>query len=177
MNVVTLAQESPKAEIRCSISVYAHGYVLVATTERGICGVLLGDDKTSLLEDLKKRFPKAKCVDSDHELRKNAAAVVAFIESPEIHWSLPLDIRGTVFQKQVWKALRKIPHGKTATYREIAERIGKRSAVRAVAQACAANPVAVLVPCHRVIRSDGSLSGYRWGLKRKAALLKRERQR
>ena len=150
------------------------GNVLVGATDRGVCAIFLGDDRDSLVEDLKRRFPAAQLIPGDETFRKTVAAVVNLVETPAAGFDLPLDVRGTAFQQRVWQALRKIPAGRTATYGDVAKNIGAPQAVRAVAGACAANPVAVVVPCHRVVRSDGSLSGYRWGVRRKRALLDRE---
>jgi AraC family transcriptional regulator of adaptative response/methylated-DNA-[protein]-cysteine methyltransferase len=151
------------------------GWALVAATERGICMTALGDDRDSLAAALRQRFPLAELVAEDAGLKQWADRIVRFITAPEQNLDLPLDIRGTAFQARVWRALRKIPLGKTASYTEIAAALGQPKAVRAVAQACAANKLALIVPCHRVIRSDGELGGYRWGLERKQALLARER--
>lgn len=151
------------------------GTVLVAATERGICAILLGDDSDQLVRDLYGRFPNAHFVDVDTTYEHLIAHVVGFLESPSKGLDLPLDIQGTAFQQRVWDALRKIPAGTTVTYSDIAKRIGKPDSVRAVANACGANPLAVAIPCHRVIRSDSSESGYRWGVERKRALLKREK--
>jgi AraC family transcriptional regulator of adaptative response/methylated-DNA-[protein]-cysteine methyltransferase len=151
------------------------GWALVAATTRGICMTALADDRDSLAEALKQRFPAADLVAEDAELRAWADRIVGFITAPDHNLELPLDIQGTAFQARVWRALQKIPLGRTATYTEIAAAIGRPKAVRAVAQACAANKLALLVPCHRVIRSDGELGGYRWGLERKRALLAGER--
>jgi AraC family transcriptional regulator of adaptative response/methylated-DNA-[protein]-cysteine methyltransferase len=151
------------------------GWALVAATERGICMTALGDDRGSLAAALRERFPRAELVVEDAGLKEWADRIVRFITAPEQNLDLPLDIRGTAFQARVWRALQKIPLGKTASYTEIAARLGQPKAVRAVAQACAANKLALVVPCHRVIRSDGELGGYRWGLERKRALLARER--
>lgn len=150
------------------------GIVLVAATERGVCAILLGDDADALLDDLRARFPRAQVTAGDADFVHTVEHVVRFVEAPRIGLDLPLDIRGTAFQQRVWQALRAIPAGSRASYSEIAERIGAPRAVRAVAQACAANRLAVAVPCHRVVRSDGALSGYRWGVERKRALLARE---
>jgi len=151
------------------------GWALVAATPRGICMTALGDDRDSLAAALQERFPRAELVPEDAGLRQWADRIVRFITAPERNLDLPLDIRGTAFQARVWRALRKIPLGKTASYTEIAAALGQPKAVRAVAQACAANKLALIVPCHRVIRSDGELGGYRWGLERKRELLSRER--
>src|SRR6516165_11349668 len=151
------------------------GWALVAATERGICMTALGDDRDSLGAALRQRFPAAAVVAEDAGLKEWADRIVRFITAPDQNLELPLDIRGTAFQARVWRALQKIPLGKTVSYSEIAEALGQPTAVRAVAQACAANKLALIVPCHRVIRSDGDLGGYRWGLERKQALLARER--
>jgi AraC family transcriptional regulator of adaptative response/methylated-DNA-[protein]-cysteine methyltransferase len=135
----------------------------------------MGDEPEALVIDLQDRFPKADLVGGDEDFEKLVARVVGFVESPKIGLDLPLDVRGTAFQQRVWQALRAIPVGSTATYTEIAQVIGNPSAVRAVAGACAANSLAVAIPCHRVVRTDGSLSGYRWGVERKRSLLHRER--
>lgn len=150
------------------------GTVLVAQNERGICAILLDDNAVALTQDLQQRFPDAELIDSTAILQPLLKKVTNFIAAPENKTEFPLDLDGTDFQKKVWQALRKIPAGKTATYTDIANSIGSPSAVRAVASACAANPVAVVVPCHRVLRRDGGLSGYRWGIERKRALLQRE---
>lgn len=151
------------------------GIVLVAATDIGICAVLLGDHSQDLIHDLRDRFPKAEVVDADDQFDEVVAAVVKLVSAPAQTWNLPLDICGTVFQHRVWDALRQIPPGSTTTYTDIAHQIGRPTAVRAVAHACAANAMAVAIPCHRVVRSDGSLAGYRWGIERKRELLRRER--
>jgi AraC family transcriptional regulator, regulatory protein of adaptative response / methylated-DNA-[protein]-cysteine methyltransferase len=161
-------------EIRCAIGECSLGSVLVAQSPRGVCAILLGDDPSALARDLKQRFPNANLVGGDRDLEKRLAQVIGLIESPAMGLELPLDPRGTAFQQRVWQALRRIPAGSTASYTDIATRIGTPKAVRAVAQACAANAVAVAIPCHRVVRSDGALSGYRWGVERKRTLLERE---
>ncbi len=152
------------------------GWALVAATGRGICMTALADDRAGLEAELRRRFPAAVLQPADAALAGWAERVVRFITRPAEQLDLPLDIRGTAFQAQVWRALQKIPPGETATYSEIAAAMGRPRAVRAVAQACAGNRLAVLVPCHRVIRGDGQLAGYRWGLERKRALLARERE-
>ncbi|MBV8890046.1 MAG: bifunctional DNA-binding transcriptional regulator/O6-methylguanine-DNA methyltransferase Ada [Alphaproteobacteria bacterium] len=152
------------------------GWVLVAATHRGICMTALGDEPAALEAELQRRFPAAVLAPGDAVLREWARQVVHFLTAPGTLPDLPLDIRGTAFQARVWRALQKIPLGKTATYTEIAAALGQPLAVRAVARACAANNLAVLVPCHRVIRQDGDLAGYRWGVERKEALLARERE-
>ena len=161
-------------EIRFAIGECSLGSILVARSDRGVCAILLGDDADALARDLQDRFPRATLVGGDGEFEQLVAAVVGLVEAPGIGLDLPLDVRGTAFQQRVWLALREIPAGTTASYREVAQRIGAPSAVRAVAQACAANSLAVAIPCHRVVRSDGGLSGYRWGVERKRALLAKE---
>jgi len=151
------------------------GWALVAATERGICMTALGDDRDSLGAALRQRFPAAAVIAEDAGLKGWADRIVRFITAPDHNLELPLDIQGTAFQARVWRALQKIPLGQTASYSEIAAALGQPKAVRAVAQACAANKLALIVPCHRVIRSDGDLGGYRWGLERKRELLARER--
>src|SRR5512140_739251 len=161
-------------EIRFAIGQCSLGAILVAATQRGVCAILLGDDPTALAHDLEQRFPRARLVGADPAFEQLVAQVVGLVEQPRIGTRLPLDIRGTAFQQRVWQALCQIPAGKTASYAEIASRIGAPTAVRAVAQACAANALAVAIPCHRVVRTDGDLSGYRWGVERKRELLARE---
>jgi AraC family transcriptional regulator of adaptative response/methylated-DNA-[protein]-cysteine methyltransferase len=134
----------------------------------------MGDDPDALARDLQDRFPRATLIGGDQAFEQVVASVVGFVEAPRLGLDLPLDVRGTAFQQRVWQALREIPAGRTASYTEIAERIGAPTAVRAVAQACAANALAVAIPCHRVVRTDGNLSGYRWGVERKRALLDKE---
>jgi AraC family transcriptional regulator of adaptative response/methylated-DNA-[protein]-cysteine methyltransferase len=150
------------------------GWVLVAATDRGICSVELGDSPQSLLERLRLRFPKAEVCQDDSGFAARVSRVTALIEAPAHGLDLPLDIQGTAFQHQVWNALQGIPPGSTKSYSEIAAQIGKPAAARAVGRACAANRIAVVVPCHRAVRSDGSLGGYRWGIERKQRLLERE---
>ncbi len=152
------------------------GPILVAVSDKGVCAILLGDDPTQLVHDLEDQFPEAKLIGGDADFEEFVAKVVGFVEMPSIGLDLPLDIRGTAFQRRVWEALRKIPAGSTVSYAEIAERIGQPKSVRAVAQACGANALAVAIPCHRVVRANGSLSGYRWGVARKERLLRRERK-
>ena len=162
------------ATIRFAVGECSLGSILVAASEKGVCAIMLGNDPDALAKDLQNRFPKAHLIGGDRNFEALIARVVGFIEQPKIGLDLPLDVRGTVFQQRVWQALRKIPAGSTASYSEIAERIGLPRAVRAVAKACASNTIAVAIPCHRVLRADRSLSGYRWGVERKRALLKRE---
>jgi AraC family transcriptional regulator of adaptative response/methylated-DNA-[protein]-cysteine methyltransferase len=166
-----------EAEIRFAIGACTLGAILVAATARGVCAILLGDDPEALAHDLERRFPRAQLIGADPAFERLVAQVVGLVEQPRVGTKLPLDIRGTAFQQRVWKALSRIPAGKTASYSEIASRIGAPRSVRAVAQACAANALAVAIPCHRVVRTDGALSGYRWGVERKRALLAREAQR
>jgi AraC family transcriptional regulator, regulatory protein of adaptative response / methylated-DNA-[protein]-cysteine methyltransferase len=163
--------------IRFAIGECSLGAILVASSEKGVCAILMGDDPETLLRDLQDRFPKANLLGGDSAYEKLVARVVGFIEAPKIGLDLPLDIRGTAFQRRVWKELQRIPPGKTSTYSLVANRIGAPKSVRAVAQACAANPLAVAIPCHRVLRMDGNLSGYCWGVDRKRALLAREEAR
>ena len=153
------------------------GSILVARSERGVTAILLGDDPDELARDLQDQFPGASLIGDDAEFDQLVARVVGLVEAPGTGLDLPLDVRGTAFQQRVWQALREIPPGTTASYAEIAGRIGSPMAVRAVAQACAANVLAVAVPCHRVVRNDGDLSGYRWGVERKRVLLQRESHR
>jgi AraC family transcriptional regulator of adaptative response/methylated-DNA-[protein]-cysteine methyltransferase len=161
-------------EIRFAIGQCSLGAILVARSARGVCAISLGDDADALVRDLQDRFPKAHLVGGDAEFEHWVAAVVGLVEAPGIGLDLPLDVRGTAFQQRVWQALRAIPVGATVSYAELAQRIGAPKAVRAVAGACAANAIAVAIPCHRVVRTDGALSGYRWGVERKRALLARE---
>jgi AraC family transcriptional regulator, regulatory protein of adaptative response / methylated-DNA-[protein]-cysteine methyltransferase len=163
-------------EIRFAVAACSLGAILVAATERGICAVLMGDDPEPLVRDLQDRFPKANLIGADAGFERTVAQVIGLVEAPRIGLDLPLDVRGTAFQQRVWAALRAIPAGETVSYTELAQRIGSPAAVRAVAGACAANPVAVAIPCHRVVRNDGGLSGYRWGIERKAALIAREKK-
>jgi AraC family transcriptional regulator of adaptative response/methylated-DNA-[protein]-cysteine methyltransferase len=161
--------------IRFAIGECSLGSILVASSEKGVCAILMGDDPDILARDLQDQFPKANLIGGDSEYEKLVAKVVAFIETPEIGLDLPLDIRGTAFQRRVWKELQRIPSGKTISYSEVANRIGLPRSARAVAQACGANTLAVVIPCHRVLRNDGDISGYRWGVDRKQALLTREK--
>jgi AraC family transcriptional regulator of adaptative response/methylated-DNA-[protein]-cysteine methyltransferase len=160
--------------IRFAVGECSLGSILVASTDKGICAIALGEDPDSLLHDLQDRFPRARLIGSDTAFEQLVAKVVGFVEAPGLGLDLPLDVRGTAFQQRVWQALREIPAGRTVSYAQVAHRIGEPGAVRAVAQACGANGLAVAIPCHRVIRNDGGLSGYRWGVERKRALLDRE---
>lgn len=161
-------------QIRFAIGQCSLGAILVAATDKGVCAILFGEDPDRLLRDLQDRFDRAQLIGGDAEFEQLVAKVVGFVEQPSLGLDLPLDVRGTAFQQRVWQALRAIPAGATMSYMEIAERIGAPKAVRAVAQACAANAIAVAIPCHRVVRNDGNLSGYRWGVERKRQLLERE---
>lgn len=161
--------------IRFAIAECSLGALLVAATARGVCAILLGDDPEALARDLEQRFPRAQLLGADAEFEQLVARIIALVEAPAAATAeLPLDIRGTAFQQRVWRALTRIPAGTTATYAQIAAAIGAPRSTRAVAAACAANALAVAIPCHRVVRSDGNLSGYRWGVERKRALLDRE---
>lgn len=160
--------------IRFAVGACSLGCVLVAATERGVCAIFLGDDADALVRSLQDRFPRANLIGGDAAFERLVAHVVGFVDAPRRSFDLPLDVRGTAFQQRVWQALQAIPPGSTASYAEIARRIGAPQSVRAVAGACAANLLAVAIPCHRVVRTDGGLSGYRWGVERKRALLARE---
>lgn len=164
------------AVVRFAVGDSSIGAVLVAATEKGVCAILLGDDPEALIRDLQDRFAQAELVGADAAFEETVARVVGMIDAPDRSLDLPLDVRGTAFQQQVWDALRRIPPGRTASYLDIATAIGRPSAVRAVAQACGANALAVAIPCHRVVRTDGDLSGYRWGIERKRELIRRERE-
>jgi AraC family transcriptional regulator, regulatory protein of adaptative response / methylated-DNA-[protein]-cysteine methyltransferase len=161
-------------EIHFALAECSLGSILVATSDKGVCAISIGSDPEVLLQELQDRFPRSNLIGGDEEFEALVAKVVGFIEAPRLGLELPLDVQGTAFQQRVWQALREIPYGETATYSDIASKIGMPKAVRAVASACAANTLAVAIPCHRVIRQDGSLSGYRWGIERKKALLKNE---
>jgi AraC family transcriptional regulator, regulatory protein of adaptative response / methylated-DNA-[protein]-cysteine methyltransferase len=161
-------------EIKFAVGQTSLGAVLVASSKKGVAAILLGDDADKLVRDLQDRFPRASLLGADQRYEALIAKVVGLVEAPEIGLDLPLDVRGTAFQQRVWQALQDIPVGATVSYAEIAQRIGAPKAVRAVAGSCAANNLAVVIPCHRVVRNDGSLSGYAWGVERKRALLERE---
>jgi AraC family transcriptional regulator of adaptative response/methylated-DNA-[protein]-cysteine methyltransferase len=161
-------------EIRFAVGESSLGAILVASSAKGVVAILLGNDPELLVRDLQDRFPRAKLIGADRDYESLVAQVVGLIEAPGIGFGLPLDIRGTAFQQRVWRALQEIPPGQTVSYAEIARRIGTPKAVRAVAGACAANNLAVAIPCHRVVRNDGSLSGYAWGVDKKRTLLDRE---
>ncbi|MEY8831445.1 bifunctional DNA-binding transcriptional regulator/O6-methylguanine-DNA methyltransferase Ada [Sedimentitalea sp. XS_ASV28] len=174
MTPTAYRQGGKDTNIRFAVGESALGAILVAETDKGICAINMGDDPEALVHDLQDRFPKANLIGGDADFETRVAQVVGFVEAPQIGLDLPLDIRGTAFQQRVWQALRDIPVGETVSYTDIARRIGAPKSVRAVAQACAANKIAVAIPCHRVVRSDGDLSGYRWGIERKRALLEKE---
>jgi AraC family transcriptional regulator of adaptative response/methylated-DNA-[protein]-cysteine methyltransferase len=165
------------ATLRFAVAEGSLGSVLVAASEKGVCAIFLGDDPDALVRELQDRFPKAELIGGDEAFERVVAQVIGFIEAPKTGLDLPLDVQGTAFQQKVWRALQEIPAGSTVSYTDIAERIGAPKAVRAVAQACASNSIAVAIPCHRVVRNDGNLSGYRWGVQRKSALLERESAR
>jgi AraC family transcriptional regulator of adaptative response/methylated-DNA-[protein]-cysteine methyltransferase len=161
-------------EIRFAVGQTSLGAIVIASTKKGVAAILLGDDPEELVRDLQDRFPKAHLMGADRNYEALVAQVVGLVEAPRIGLNLPLDVRGTAFQERVWKALQEIPAGVTVSYAEIARRIGSPNSVRAVAGACAANNLAVAIPCHRVVRNDGALSGYAWGVERKRALIDRE---
>jgi AraC family transcriptional regulator of adaptative response/methylated-DNA-[protein]-cysteine methyltransferase len=177
------AAPAPILAVRAGQRTCSLGILLVAATSRGICSVALGDNSAELLQVLRARFPGARIDPSDPALEALIDRIVAMVDlrpgqrGPKAGDGLPLDLRGTPFQQQVWRALQEIPAGSTMTYAALARQIGSPRAVRAVGTACGQNPIAIAVPCHRVLRSDGSLGGYRWGLERKQALLDRERAR
>jgi AraC family transcriptional regulator, regulatory protein of adaptative response / methylated-DNA-[protein]-cysteine methyltransferase len=161
-------------EIHFAVGETSLGAILVASSKKGVASILLGNDPDELVRNLQDRFPKAHLIGADRDYEVLVARVVGFVESPGLGLDLPLDVRGTAFQQRVWQALQEIPLGQTVSYAEIARRIGAPKAVRAVAGACAANNLAVAIPCHRVVRNDGLLSGYAWGVERKRVLLNRE---
>jgi AraC family transcriptional regulator of adaptative response/methylated-DNA-[protein]-cysteine methyltransferase len=161
-------------EIRFAVGKSSLGAILVASSRKGVASILLGDDPDALVRDLQDRFPNAQLIGADRDYEALVARVVGFVEAPGLGLDLPLDVRGTAFQQRVWQALQEIPVGETVSYADIARRIGAPKAVRAVAGACAANNLAIAIPCHRVVRNDGSLSGYAWGVDRKRVLLDRE---
>lgn len=161
-------------QMRVALAPCSLGMVMVAATEQGVCSIALGDDAPALMTALHERFPHALVLEKDSALEQHLTSVLRFIETPAAGLALPLDIRGTAFQQRVWQALRDIPRGSTISYRQLAERIGAPRAIRAVASACAVNVLAMAIPCHRVVGSDGRLTGYRWGIARKQELLKRE---
>lgn len=162
------------AQIAYTIAPCALGWLLLAATEKGICAVRLGDSEPELVQTLAAEFQTAVIGRGDAELGTWLSALLAYLDGREPHLDLPLDVRATAFQRRVWEALRAIPYGSTRSYRDVASAIGQPTATRAVARACATNPAALVIPCHRVIRADGDLGGYRWGITRKQALLEQE---
>jgi AraC family transcriptional regulator of adaptative response/methylated-DNA-[protein]-cysteine methyltransferase len=164
-------------EIKFAVGQTSLGAILVASSKKGVASILLGDDPDELVRNLQDRFSNAHLIGADRDYEALVARVVGFVEAPRVGLDLPLDVRGTAFQQRVWQALRNIPVGETVCYAEIARRIGSPLAARAVASACAANKLAIAIPCHRVVRNDGSLSGYAWGVERRRALLDREAPR
>jgi AraC family transcriptional regulator of adaptative response/methylated-DNA-[protein]-cysteine methyltransferase len=174
MSPTTYRKGGKNIEISFAIGECSLGAILVARSEKGVCAIFMGDDPDALARDLQDRFPRARLLGGNKDFEALVAKVVGFVEAPGFSLDLPLDVRGTAFQQRVWQALREIPAGSTVSYAEIAKRIGAPKAVRAVASACAANAIAVAIPCHRVVRNDGALAGYRWGVARKRALLERE---
>jgi AraC family transcriptional regulator of adaptative response/methylated-DNA-[protein]-cysteine methyltransferase len=164
-------------DMRFAIGQCSLGAILVAASERGVCAILIGDDPDALARELQDRFPHAHLIGGDAGFEQLVAKVIGFVEAPGLGLDLPLDVRGTAFQQRVWQALREIPTGTTVSYADLARRIGAPKSVRAVAQACSANALAVAIPCHRVVRNDGALAGYRWGVERKRALIEREARR
>jgi AraC family transcriptional regulator of adaptative response/methylated-DNA-[protein]-cysteine methyltransferase len=160
--------------IRFAIGECSLGSILVAATDKGVCAIMLGDNPDALVRDLQDRFRRAELVGGDEQFERLVSTVVAFVEKPATDLQLPLDVRGTAFQRRVWEALRQVPRGTVVSYSTLAQRIGAPKAVRAVAQACASNAIALAIPCHRVVCRDGALSGYRWGVERKRILLGRE---
>jgi AraC family transcriptional regulator of adaptative response/methylated-DNA-[protein]-cysteine methyltransferase len=162
--------------IRFAVGECSLGALLVAMSPMGVCAISMGDDPDALACDLQDRFPQAEVNFGDSEFERCIAQVIGLIEAPDLEFDLPLDVRGTAFQRRVWQALVEIPAGVTVSYSELAGRIGVPKSARAVAGACAANPLAVAIPCHRVVRNDGAVSGYRWGVERKIELLRREKK-
>ncbi|MFP3744267.1 methylated-DNA--[protein]-cysteine S-methyltransferase [Achromobacter sp. SIMBA_011] len=174
MTPTAFRKDGEGVEIRFAVGQCALGALLVAASDTGICEIALHEDPEQLVRNLQDRFKAARLIGADREFEQWIAAVVGFVENPAVGLHLPLDVRGTAFQRRVWEALREIPVGTTATYTDIAERIGSPRSVRAVARACATNNIALAIPCHRVVRTDGSLAGYRWGIERKRELIERE---
>ncbi|WP_081273445.1 methylated-DNA--[protein]-cysteine S-methyltransferase [Achromobacter dolens] len=174
MTPTAFRKDGEGVEIRFAVGQCALGALLVAASDTGICEIALHEDPDQLVRNLQDRFKAARLIGADREFEQWMAAVVGFVENPSVGLHLPLDVRGTAFQRRVWEALREIPVGTTVTYTDIAERIGSPRSVRAVARACATNNIALAIPCHRVVRTDGSLAGYRWGIERKRELIERE---
>ncbi len=176
MTPTQVRRKGKNAVIRFAVGECSLGSILVAASEVGVCAISLGDDPAVLVKELEDRFSLAELIGGDASFETHVAQAIALIELPATGLKLPLDIQGTAFQQRVWKLLTRIPCGQTTTYTELAEQLGKPEAVRAVASACAANQIAIAIPCHRVVRRDGSLAGYRWGVERKAALLQLEQR-
>jgi AraC family transcriptional regulator of adaptative response/methylated-DNA-[protein]-cysteine methyltransferase len=177
MTPATYRNGAPGVEIDFTIAASPLGRLLLAATERGVCRVMIGDSDADLERDLRQEYPRANVRRNDRILSVQVRKLLDHLRGGSPHADLPLDVRATAFQWRVWRQLQAIPYGETRTYREVAAAIGKPSATRAVARACATNPVALLIPCHRVIRTDGSMGGYRWGIPRKEKLLAQERTR
>jgi AraC family transcriptional regulator of adaptative response/methylated-DNA-[protein]-cysteine methyltransferase len=175
MTPATYGRGGRGVKVRYTIVSSTLGRLLVAVTERGVCDVRMADSDQELEKNLREEFPAAEIQRADSALAETVKRVVSYLSNKEPHVDLPLDIRATAFQRQVWEKLRSIPYGKTVSYGDVAKALGKPGAVRAVGRACATNPVALLIPCHRVVREDQSLGGYRWGLDRKRKLLEHER--
>ena len=176
MTPATYRRGGEGTEIDFAIAESPLGRLIVASTARGVCRVMIGDDEAALEKELRQEYPRAVVRRNDRLLSAQVKALLNYLRGRSPHPDLPLDVRATAFQWRVWKQLKAIPYGETRTYREVAKAIGEPSAVRAVARACATNPVALLIPCHRVIRTDGSMGGYRWGIGRKETLLQQERR-
>jgi AraC family transcriptional regulator of adaptative response/methylated-DNA-[protein]-cysteine methyltransferase len=174
MTITNLKKKEPDETIHYKTGKCAFGFILIAYSEKGICAILIHNDDMPLIADLQKRFPKATLIEDESDYKHWLAQMIDFITSPKKGLKLPLDIRGTEFQQRVWQILQTIPLGTTASYTDIATQLGDPKAVRAIARACAANPIALLVPCHRVVRRDGGISGYRWGVDNKRTLIARE---
>lgn len=174
MTPTAFRKDGAGVEIRFAVGQCALGALLVAASDTGVCEIALHEDPEQLVRNLQDRFKAARLIGADREFEQWMAAVVGFVENPSVGLHLPLDVRGTAFQRRVWEALQEIPVGTTVTYTDIAERIGSPRSVRAVARACATNNIALAIPCHRVVRTDGSLAGYRWGIERKRELIERE---
>jgi AraC family transcriptional regulator of adaptative response/methylated-DNA-[protein]-cysteine methyltransferase len=175
MTPATYSRGGEGVKIDYTIVASPLGRLLVAMTERGVCAVRMSDDDVELEKDLRDEFPRAVVKRADSILRDHVEKILNHLDHNEPRLDLPLDIRGTAFQRQVWEKLREIPYGETVSYGDVAKALGNPGAVRAVGRACATNPVALVIPCHRVVREDKSLGGYRWGLERKKKLLARER--
>ncbi|WP_298423595.1 bifunctional DNA-binding transcriptional regulator/O6-methylguanine-DNA methyltransferase Ada [Rhodoblastus sp.] len=174
MSPTALKRGGRGVAIRFAVGQSSLGAVLVAMSAKGVCAISLGDDPETLVRDLQERFPAAQLIGADDAFEALVARVIGFVDAPQIGLDLPLDLRGTAFQQRVWRALQKVPAGETLSYSELADRLDLPNGARAVARACAANTIAVAIPCHRVVRNDGALSGYRWGVERKQALLDKE---